>query len=129
MEADYLKAVGERVVIFDGGTGTGYQRMGLGPDDFGGEEFEGCNELLNITRPDAVAALHASYLDVGVDVIETNTFGAFAIPLAEYGIAQRTYEIAKSGAEIASRWPPTSRRATGHAGSQAQSAPAPSSRR
>ncbi len=101
MEADYLKAVRERVVIFDGGTGTGYQRMGLGPDDFGGEEFEGCNELLNITRPDAVASLHASYLDVGVDVIETNTFGAFAVPLGEYGIAHRTYEIAKSGAEIA----------------------------
>ncbi|MDH3730837.1 MAG: methionine synthase, partial [Acidimicrobiia bacterium] len=95
------KAVRERVVIFDGGTGTGYQRMGLGPDDFGGEEFEGCNELLNITRPDAVASLHEAYLAVGVDVIETNTFGAFAVPLDEYGIAGRTYEIAKAGAEIA----------------------------
>jgi 5-methyltetrahydrofolate--homocysteine methyltransferase len=101
MEADFLKAIRERVVIYDGATGTGYQRMGLGPDDFGGEDLEGCNELLNVTRPDAVAELHASYLDVGVDVIETNTFGAFAVPLSEYGIAERTYELARAGAEIA----------------------------
>jgi 5-methyltetrahydrofolate--homocysteine methyltransferase len=101
METDFLKAIRERVVVYDGATGTGYQQMGLGPDDFGGADFEGCNELLNVTRPDAVAKLHASYLDVGVDVIETNTFGAFSVPLAEYGIAERTYELARAGAEIA----------------------------
>jgi len=99
--ADYTAAVSERVVVYDGATGTMLQATGLGPDDFGGAEFEGCNELLNVTRPDVVAKLHASFLDVGVDVIETNTFGAFAVPLGEYGIADRAYELARAGARIA----------------------------
>ncbi len=101
MTADYTRAVRERVVIFDGATGTTLQAAGLGPDDFGGTELEGCNELLNLTRPDVIERFHASFLDVGVDVVETNTFGAFAVPLAEYGIADRAYEIARAGAAIA----------------------------
>ncbi len=88
-------------MIFDGATGTSLQAVDLGPDDFGGPDFEGCNEILNLTRPDVVARLHAGFLDVGVDVIETNTFGGFAIPLDEYGIADRAYEIARAGAAIA----------------------------
>ena len=99
--SDYLTAVNERVVIFDGATGTSYQRAGLGPDDFGGPEFEGCNELLTITRPDLVAAVHASFFGVGVDVVETNTFGAFAVPLGEYGIAHRSHELNVAAARIA----------------------------
>jgi 5-methyltetrahydrofolate--homocysteine methyltransferase len=99
--SDYLTAVNERVVIFDGATGTSYQRVGLGPDDFGGPEFEGCNELLTITRPDLVAAVHASFFGVGVDVVETNTFGAFAVPLGEYGIAHRAHELNVAAALIA----------------------------
>jgi len=99
--SDYTAAVRERVLIYDGATGTNLQTMGLGPDDFGGPDLEGCNELLNITRPDAIAALHASFLEVGVDVIETNTFGAFAVPLAEYGLSDRTFELARAGAAIA----------------------------
>jgi 5-methyltetrahydrofolate--homocysteine methyltransferase len=91
------------VVVFDGATGTNLQRLGLGADDFGGTELEGCNEILNLTRPDVVADLHASFLEVGCDVVETNTFGAFGVPLAEYGIADRAHEIAKAGAEIARR--------------------------
>ncbi|NIR38302.1 MAG: hypothetical protein GWN79_14500, partial [Actinobacteria bacterium] len=74
-----------RVVVFDGATGTSLQRFDLGAEDFGGAAFEGCNELLTVHRPDVVAAVHRSFFEVGVDVIETNTFGAFAVPLAEYG--------------------------------------------
>ncbi len=97
----YLDTVGSGVVIFDGATGTNLQRLGLGPEDFGGPEFEGCVDLLSVTRPEVIAALHRSFLDVGVDVVETNSFGAFAIPLGEYGIADRAYEIAASSAAIA----------------------------
>jgi len=97
----YAVSARERVLIYDGATGTNLQTMGLGPDDFGGPDLEGCNELLNVTRPDVVATLHASFLDVGVDVIETNTFGAFAVPLGEYGMQDRAYELARAGARIA----------------------------
>jgi 5-methyltetrahydrofolate--homocysteine methyltransferase len=90
-----------RLIILDGATGTSLQRSGLTIDDFGGPSFEGCNELLNVNRPDVVESIHRSFFDVGVDVTETNTFGAFPVPLAEYGIADRTYELAAAGAEIA----------------------------
>jgi 5-methyltetrahydrofolate--homocysteine methyltransferase len=70
-------------------------------NDFGGAQFEGCNELLTITRPDVVASVHASFFDVGVDVVETNTFGAFAVPLGEYGIANRSHELNVAAARIA----------------------------
>jgi hypothetical protein len=85
------------VVIFDGGTGTSYQAAGLSADDFGGADLEGCNELLNVTRPDVVADLHRAYYDVGVDVVETNTFGAFAVPLTEYDISDRAYDEYMAG--------------------------------
>ena len=97
----YLDAAASRVVIYDGGAGTWLQRQGLGPDDFGGEALEGCNELLNVTRPDIVTAFHDAFLEVGVDVIETNTFGSFGVPLAEYGIADRAYELSRAGADLA----------------------------
>jgi 5-methyltetrahydrofolate--homocysteine methyltransferase len=98
---DYLDRVAAGVVVFDGATGTSLQRFGLTADDFGGPDLEGCNEYLNLTRPDVVADLHRSYLEVGADVTETNTFGAFAVPLDEYGLGDKTYEIAASGAKIA----------------------------
>ncbi len=100
---DYTEAVRRRVVIFDGGAGTTFQRAGLGPDDYGGPDVEGCHELLNVTRPDVVEALHESFLEVGCDAVETNTFGAFGVPLGEYGLADRAYELAAAGAEIARR--------------------------
>ncbi len=98
---DFLHALQDRVVVFDGAAGTTLQRAGLGADDFGGPNLEGCNEMLNITRPDVIAAMHDSFLAVGVDVVETNTFGAFAVPLAEYGIADRAYELNRRAAELA----------------------------
>jgi 5-methyltetrahydrofolate--homocysteine methyltransferase len=99
--SSYLEAVHERVVIFDGAMGTGIQARGLTADDFGGEHLEGCNELLVVTRPELIAELHAAYLEVGCDVLETNTFGAFGVPLAEYGIAERAYELNEAAARVA----------------------------
>ncbi len=98
---DYLAAVDAGVVIFDGATGTWLQQAGLGPEDFGGPELEGCNEVLNLTRPDLIAAMHRAYFEAGADVTETNTFGAFAVPLGEYGLEERAYEIAAAGAALA----------------------------
>ncbi|HVB71492.1 MAG TPA: methionine synthase [Acidimicrobiales bacterium] len=99
----YLAALAERVVIFDGATGTNFQLMDLHADDFGGAALEGCNEVLPITRPDVVEKLHRSFLDVGVDAIETDSFGAFSVVLAEYGIAERARELAHASATIARR--------------------------
>ncbi|HSO49533.1 MAG TPA: homocysteine S-methyltransferase family protein, partial [Acidimicrobiia bacterium] len=97
----YLDAVRDGVVIFDGATGTNLQTVGLTADDFGGASLEGCNELLNLRRPDVIRDLHRSFLDIGIDVVETNTFGAFAVPLAEYDLASQSYEIAAAGAALA----------------------------
>jgi 5-methyltetrahydrofolate--homocysteine methyltransferase len=97
----YLDVVHDGVVIFDGATGTNLQTVGLTADDFGGPSLEGCNELLNLRRPDVIRNLHRSFLEVGVDVVESNTFGAFAVPLAEYGLEAQSYEIAAAGAALA----------------------------
>ncbi len=99
--SSYLDAVRERVVVFDGAMGTGIQAKGLTADDFGGPDLEGCNELLVVTRPELIAELHAAYLEVGCDVLETDTFGAFGVPLAEYGIADRAYELNEAAARVA----------------------------
>jgi len=98
---DFLEALNQRVIVYDGATGTALQRANLTEDDFGGPDLAGCNEILNVTRPDVVAQLHAGYFDVGADVAETNTFGAFAVPLAEYGIAERAYELAHAAGSVA----------------------------
>lgn len=100
---DYIDTLSRRVVIFDGATGTWLQTQNLTAEDFGGPDLEGCNEILNITRPDIIESLHHAYLDVGADVVETNTFGAFAAPLGEYDLDDRAYEIAAEGASIARR--------------------------
>ena len=91
----------ERVIVYDGATGTALQRAELDEDDFGGPDYDGCFELLNVNRPDVIADLHAGYFEVGADVVETNTFGAFAVPLGEYGIAARAQELAHAAASIA----------------------------
>jgi 5-methyltetrahydrofolate--homocysteine methyltransferase len=97
----FLDALRERVLVFDGAAGTNLQLANLTVDDFGGPDLEGCNEILNVTRPDVVAALHDSFLQVGCDAVETNTFGAFSVVLSEYGIPERAYELARAGAAIA----------------------------
>src|SRR5215217_2971887 len=97
----YLDAVRERVVVFDGAFGTYMQGLDLSADDFGGPDLEGCNEMLALTRPDAVAGMHDAFFGVGVDAIETATFGAFAPVLAEYAIGERAHEINLAAARIA----------------------------
>ena len=87
------------VLIADGAMGTMLQAANPSIDDFQG--FEGCNEILNVTRADVVESVHQAYLKVGVDAIETNTFGANFANLAEYGIEERIYELSFAGAAIA----------------------------
>jgi 5-methyltetrahydrofolate--homocysteine methyltransferase len=92
-------ALDTRTVIADGAMGTMLQDANPSLEDFQG--LEGCNEILNVSRPDIVKAVHRAYLDVGVDAIESNTFGANFANLAEYGIEDRIYELAFSGAKLA----------------------------
>ncbi len=99
----YLTALNNRVLIFDGATGTNLQLQNLSAADFGGDAFEGCNEILTVTKPEAIERLHRSFLDVGVDVIETDSFGSFSTVLTEYGIADRAHELAIASANIARR--------------------------
>ncbi len=93
------EALKKRVVIADGAMGTMLQNRNPTLADF--ENHEGCNEILNVTRPDIVKAVHSEYLEAGVDAIETNTFGANFANLAEYGIEDRIFELAFAGAKIA----------------------------
>ncbi|MDH3705203.1 MAG: methionine synthase, partial [Acidimicrobiia bacterium] len=97
----YTEAIRDRVVVFDGAFGTYVQQQELSADDFGGPELEGCNELLVLTRPDVITGMHDRYLSIGVDVIETATFGAFAVPLGEYDLADRADEINLAAAKLA----------------------------
>lgn len=91
----------EKILILDGAMGTMIQQENLDADDFGSEDLEGCNEVLNLVRPLIIQAIHEAYLDAGADVIETNTFGATPIVLAEYGLADKTHEINVAAARIA----------------------------
>ncbi|WP_020377152.1 methionine synthase [Candidatus Microthrix parvicella] len=100
-QSSYLSAVRERVVIFDGASGTWLQAHELGPDDFGGEALEGCNEILCDTRPELISQMHREYLEAGADVIETNSFGAFGVPLAEYDMPERAHELSLKSAQLA----------------------------
>ena len=94
-----LDVAAERAVVLDGATGTGIQVMDLPLSDFDG--LEGCNEVLNVSCPQAVRELHASYLEAGADAVLTNTFGGSAVTLAEYELGERTYEINKAAADLA----------------------------
>ena len=93
------KALASRVVIADGAMGTMIQSSNPTLEEFQG--YEGCNEILNVTRPDLIAKIHREYFSAGVDAVETNTFGANLANLAEYGISERIYELAFAGAKIA----------------------------
>ena len=97
----FLEALRERVPFFDGAFGTGVQARDLGPDDFGGPALEGCNEHLVLTRPDVIRDLHAGYFEVGVDAVETATFGSFPVVLTEYDIAEKTVEMNEVAARLA----------------------------
>jgi 5-methyltetrahydrofolate--homocysteine methyltransferase len=94
-------ALAERLLVLDGATGTALQGFTLSAADFGGPDLEGCNENLCATRPDVVDAVHESYLAAGCDIVETNTFGATPLVLAEYGLAARAFELNAAAARIA----------------------------
>jgi 5-methyltetrahydrofolate--homocysteine methyltransferase len=102
----FRTALAERVLVADGAMGTMLQAADPSMADFQG--YEGCNEILNVTRPDVVRSVHDAYFAVGVDAVETNTFGANLANLGEYGISDRIYELASVGGQIASeaaaRW-------------------------
>ena len=102
-DSAYLTALSERVLVFDGATGTNLQLMDLSPEDFGGEHLAGCNEVLVATKPDAIDRLHRSFFEVGCDVVETDTFGSFSIVLAEYGLEHRATELSRTATDIARR--------------------------
>ncbi len=99
MPVDLLQRLRTHVVVADGAMGTMLQAADPSLDDF--EGHEGCNEVLNVTRPDVVKGVHDAYFAVGVDAVETNTFGANLGNLGEYGIAERTYELSLAGAQLA----------------------------
>jgi 5-methyltetrahydrofolate--homocysteine methyltransferase len=99
--SSYLDVVRERVLVFDGATGTWLQEQGLTADDFGGPELEGCNEILVDTRPELIGQMHREYFEAGADAVETNSFGSFAVTLGEYGLADRTRELNEKAARIA----------------------------
>src|SRR3546814_11779166 len=101
MSSPCLDLMSARVVVYGGAFGTYVQGLDLTADDFGGDDLEGCNEILAVTRPDVIAGLHEGYFAVGCDVTETATFGAFATPLAEYGLADRAHELNVAAARIA----------------------------
>ena len=94
-----LDAIKSRVVVADGAMGTMIQDASPSMDDF--QNYEGCNEILNVTRPDIISSIHAQYLKAGAEAIETNTFGANFANLAEYGIEDRIEELALAGAQVA----------------------------
>src|SRR5579883_298735 len=94
-------ALAERLLVLDGAMGTMIQQRHLTAADFGGDAFEGCNELLVQTRPDVITAIHREYLDAGADLIETDTFGATRIVLAEYGRAAEARALNLAAAQLA----------------------------
>ncbi|MBH8571646.1 methionine synthase [Nostocaceae cyanobacterium CENA369] len=98
-----LRSPDSPVIVFDGAMGTNLQTQNLTADDFGGPQYEGCNEYLVHTKPEAVAKVHRDFLAAGADVIETDTFGSTSIVLAEYDLADQAYYLSKTAAELAKR--------------------------
>jgi 5-methyltetrahydrofolate--homocysteine methyltransferase len=99
----FLDLLKEKIVVFDGAMGTYLQSLNLSIDDWGGPNFENCSENLLYTRPDAIESVHRAFLDVGVDVIETNSFGGSEVVLTEFGIADKSYDVNKRAAALAKR--------------------------
>jgi 5-methyltetrahydrofolate--homocysteine methyltransferase len=96
-------ALRERVLVLDGATGTLLQEQNLKAADFGGPEYEGCNEHLVLTRPDVIEGIHAEYFAAGADVTETDTFGGTPLVLAEYGLGHEAPRINREAARLARR--------------------------
>ncbi len=99
----YLDALEKKVLVYDGAMGTSLQVQNLTAEHFGGEQYNGCNDYLVISYPEAVEKVHRSFLEVGVDVIETDTFRSNRITMAEYKLQDRVIEINETGARLARR--------------------------
>src|SRR3990172_11449515 len=97
----FLDALAQRVLVYDGARGPSLLKLNLTAEHYGGEKYNGCPDYLNITFPEAPASVHRSFLEVGVDVIETNTFRSNRLTLGEYGLGERTIEINQAGAQLA----------------------------
>jgi 5-methyltetrahydrofolate--homocysteine methyltransferase len=100
---DRLHSPERPVIVFDGAMGTNLQVQELTAADFGGEQYEGCNEYLVHSKPEAVAIVHRGFLEAGADVIETDTFGGTPITLAEFDLADKAYELNRDAALLARR--------------------------
>jgi len=98
---ELLAALDERILVLDGAMGTMIQQRGLSAADFGGAQYEGCNEMLALTRPDVIAEIHRAYFEAGADIVETDSFQSSPIVLAEYGLADRAHEINVAAARVA----------------------------
>ena len=98
---EVIELLSQKIAILDGGMGTMLQAAHLNAADFGGDEFEGCNEHLNLTRPDVVRKIHSAYFEAGSDIVETNTFGGMPIVLAEYDLVEKALEINAAAARLA----------------------------
>ena len=109
------KELQKRILVLDGAMGTAIQKYNLNSDDYLGKK--GCNEILNITRPDIIKDIHLKYIEAGADIIETNSFNCNKISLNEYGFSERAYEIAKRSAELAKEVTTTSEKKIYIAGS------------
>ena len=99
----YLDVLKERVLIYDGAMGTSLQTQNLTAEHFGGEQYNGCNDYLVISYPEAVEKVHRSFFEVGVDVVETDTFRSNRVTLGEYGLADQTLEVNRVAAALARR--------------------------
>ncbi|MBK5294170.1 MAG: homocysteine S-methyltransferase family protein, partial [Acidobacteriia bacterium] len=96
-----LDALETRILIIDGAMGTMLQQAGLTPEDFGGPALEGCNENLVKYRPELIRSIHKAYFEAGADIVETNSFQSSTIVLAEYGLADQSYELSRESARLA----------------------------
>jgi len=99
----YLDALQQRVLIFDGAMGTSLHALELTPEQFGGEQYNGCIDYLVLSYPQAVEDVHRSFMEVGVDVLETDTFRANRLTLGEYGLSERVFDINHAAAVLAHR--------------------------
>ena len=89
------------IVVIDGAMGTSIQDLDLSEEDFGGQQYDGCNEYLNLINPDCIRGIHRTYIEAGANIIETNSFGSTPLVLSEYGLGHMAYEISLSASKLA----------------------------
>ncbi|HVL22781.1 MAG TPA: methionine synthase [Thermomicrobiales bacterium] len=99
----FLDLIKSRPVFYDGSMGATILNLGLTPEDYGGQATEGYNDYLSVVKPDVIETIHASFLEAGADVIETNTFGSSVIKAEEYGLGAQAYDINRTAAALARR--------------------------